>query len=212
MIVPIDIVYRNKYETEPEAYIKKQFGVVKPVILIPCIKIGSCFSINGFRMHISGKKNKGKYILYKSAMELKLDYSDDLYVKKLGKYLEKYSYRKINNSDGLDNANNLRLFDLLAIKMRETVLSVEFESLAQKLNEHRKDFETLTVEKQCMILMEIIKILQCNAKTGNLKDIGIKSNGEIYENSKLTDIKSAKSIQIINQSVTGLYENAYTIM
>ena len=49
-------------------------------------------------------------------------------------------------------------------------------------------------------------ILKNNASKGDLKSIGIKSNGAIRLNNHISKIKDIKSIKLINQSVTGLYE------
>lgn len=211
-LIPIEMVNRSDYERDPSGFLVCHMGLNEASVLIPFVKVGSCVELNGFRMHISGKMNNGKYIIYSSAMELILDYAYDVYIKDIGKYLDSLSKRMVPAKHILNPDDNCMLYDTLASKMTETTLSVMYESLGRSLIEQKDAFCSLPLESQCKILSEIIKIVKCNSVEGNLKDIGIKSTGKLYTNGKISEIKGIKSYRIINQSITGLYENSYTVV
>ena len=211
-LIPIEMVNRSEFEHDPSGYLNNHLGLNNAAVLLPVVKVGTCVELNGFRMHIKGKMNNGTYIIYSSAMELILDYAYDRYIKDIGKYLDSLSKRVVPAKHTLNPEDNGKLYDALSSKMTDTILRVEFEALGKSLKERREAFCALPIENQFKILSEIIKILKCNSVEGDLKDIGIKSTGKLYTNGKLSNIKDVKSYKIINQSITGLYENSYIVI
>ena len=211
-LIPIEMVNRSEFEHNPSGYLNNHLGLNNATVLLPVVKVGTCVELNGFRMHIKGKMNNGKYIIYSSAMELILDYAYDRYIKDIGKYLDSLSRRVVPAKHALNPEDNGKLYDALSSKMTDTILRVEYEALGKSLKDQREAFSSLPLENQCKILSEIIKILKCNSVEGDLKYIGIKSTGKLYTNGKLSNIKDVKSYKIINQSITGLYENSYIVI
>ena len=68
-------------------------------------------------------------------------------------------------------------------------------------------FETLSLKKQCDVLMQILNILHANMRSGDLTFLGGASkSGIVTTNSKISPSKNIKSFKIINQSITGLFE------
>ena len=64
-----------------------------------------------------------------------------------------------------------------------------------------------------MYFNEILKILHCNVLMGDLSKIGLaKKSGALTSNSVLTEIKNVKSIYLVNQSVTGLFEKKIDLL
>lgn len=213
-IIPINSFERNDYEKNPKEFIQKKFGYQNVVVRIPCIKMDSCISVDGFRMHICGKFNSGKYLLFKPAMQLVLDNNSESYIRNISKYLKEKkdnSQRIVVPNDKISSEENEALFKMLISKMTNTILAVEFGKLGKQLSDAYEKFCSLTVEKQVFVLSEILKVLHCHSQWGNFKDIGIKSEGKIYESSILNNWKQYDSVKLINQSVTGLYENEYVI-
>ena len=94
--------------------------------------------------------------------------------------------------------------------MTETVLSVKFKNVGDKIKAKRERFLELTTKDQCFVIMQMLHILHANVMTGDLTKIGLaKSTGKV---STLIDYSSIKgNVKIINQSVTGLYENKFVI-
>ena len=90
--------------------------------------------------------------------------------------------------------------------MSNNIYGVMFSDLAEKLVLEKSKFEKIDLVEQCKTIKNILIILKNNASKGDLKNIDIKSNGAIRLNNNISKIKDVKSIKLINQSVTGLYE------
>lgn len=208
--VPIDLHEESKYLENPKAFIDNKLSV-DSAIIIPCVKYNTLVSVDGFRMHISKKGNGGAIIGYKSAMQLVLDLKQEKYVKKIANYLNKCAELKhektITEHDRIILEDNILLYDTLCDKLNNTVLNVKFSNIAIAMKNNKDIFEKLSLKEQCEVLMEVLIILQCNASSGDLSLIGeAKNSGFITTNSKITPSKNIKSFKIINQSITGLFE------
>lgn len=212
-LVPIDSYLRKEYEGNPIQYLTERLGLVNPKILIPVVKYNACIEIDGFRMNISSKSNGGKTIVYKSAMPLVLGYQGELYVRNITKLLEKPEDHTITEFDGVSFDENIDLFDSLVNKMCNTILKVKIGDMGAKILNSRDVFLSLDLRTQCFVLNEILKILHCNVLTGDLSKIGLaKKSGALTSNSVLTEIKNVKSIYLVNQSVTGLFEKKIDLL
>lgn len=212
-LVPIDSYLRKEYEGNPIQYLTERLGLVNPKILILVVKYNACIEIDGFKMNISSKSNGGKTIVYKSAMPLILGYQGELYVRNITKLLEKPEDHTITEFDGVSIDENIALFDSLVNKMCNTILKVKIGDMGKKINQKRDVFLSLDLRTQCFVLNEILKILHCNVLTGDLSKIGLaKKSGALTSNSVLTEIKNVKSIYLVNQSVTGLFEKKIDLL
>lgn len=212
-LVPIDSYLKKEYEGNPIQYLTERLGLVNPKILIPVVKYNACIEIDGFRMNISSKSNGGKTIVYKSAMPLVLGYQGELYVRNITKLLESPEDHTITEFDGVSFDENIDLFDSLVNKICNTILKVKIGDMGKKINQKRDVFLSLDLRTQCFVLNEILKILHCNVLTGDLSKIGLaKKSGALTSNSVLTEIKNVKSIYLVNQSVTGLFEKKIDLL
>ena len=211
-LIPINLYQKAEYEANPEKFLSENMSISEPEVLIKCVKYNACLEVDGFRMHISSKSNGGKQIVCKPAMQLVIGYEKEKYVKALAKYMEKFSFRPVNSFDHISAEENIDLFDTLVNKMTNTVLKIKFGDKGREINEKRDKFISLSVEKQCKVLLEILKIVHANVMTGDLTDIGLAGkSGAVTANSKLSPQRDYKKIDLVFQSVTGLYENRYSI-
>lgn len=211
-LVPINLYQEKEYRENPAEFVSNIVGFPAQII-IGCVKYNSCISIDGFRMFITAKLSKGKQVEYKPGMQLVLGYDKEKYIKGIVKYLTKFSFRDINESDNITKEQNIELYDLLIQKMTQTVLKKKFGDIGQKTANRRDDFALLSAEEQSKILLEILKILHSNVLVGDLRLIkGAKNAGSVRTNSRLSEIKGAKSIKLIHQSVTGLYEQEIDLL
>ncbi len=211
--VPVDSYIENEYLENPSLYLQKYWDIENAEILIPCVKYNSLISVDGFRMHISSKSSGGAAIVYKPAMQLVLGSTNEKYVKRISNYLTKYAYRQINARDKLTPDENIMLFDLLCDKMTKTILKVKFGSIGKKIIFGREKFVMLNTETQCKVIMEILKILHSNVMTGDLSAIdGAGKSGAVTTSSAISEIKGVKSIKLIHQSVTGLFEQEVDLL
>ncbi len=216
ILLPINNYQLHLYNENPVEFVKSQlsddkFTCTKAEIIIPCIKYGACISIDGFRMTISNKT--GNQIGYRCGIQLVLNNSQEQYCKKISNYLDKNSHRSVNSLDKITGEENIKLFDTLLHKMINTVFSMKFKKIGEKIAQHRDDFVKLDLKEQCIIIRSVLNMLHCNAMSGDLSLLGeAKNAGFILTNSKLTEIKDVKSIKLINQSITGLFEQEIELL
>ncbi len=208
--VPVNNYQLALYEENPDEYVKTQLSddkfVCKDVkIIVKCIKYGSCFSLDGFRINIA-KKNGGT-IGYKCGTQLVISGEQEAYAKKVINYLERNSNRPVNEFDKLSSEENVALFDTLLYKMQNTVYAVKFGAIGEKIKSHRDVFISLPIEKQCEVIRGILNMLHCNAVSGDLSLLGeAKSAGFITTAMKVSETKGLQSFKLVNQSITGLFE------
>lgn len=211
--VPIDNYLVSKYEADPKAFLSEALNIADPVILISCVKVNTCIEVNGFRMNISSKKNKGKIVGCKPGMQLVLGYELELYCKKISKVVSKGEAYVVNDFDEISSEQNMALYKKLVQKMTETVYKVKYEKLGSKILSAANMFSGLTLTQQCKVLSEILHILHCNAMIGDLVSIGeSKNTGVLTINAKISEIQGIESFYIVNQSVTGLFEQKINLL
>ena len=208
LMQPINLYQINEFEADPVAFLKDKLGLCEPEILVRRVKYNACISIDGFRMHLSNKQ--GTSLGYKPGMQLVLGYRFEKYIHNITKYLEKANERQINKYDGLSEEENIELFDLLTDKMTSTVFKVKFLDMGNKIKDKRENFLEIPIERQCYVIDQMLNILHANTMSGDLKDIGLAGHAGIIKTSiDLTNVKG--SVEIINQSAAGLFENYYKI-
>lgn len=213
---PVDLYIEKEYLDNPKEFISKHLGVDEVKIIIPCVKINSLISIDGFRMHISSKSNGGAYLTCKPAVQLVVSQKQENYIKKISNYLAKCTELKkekeITSFDKLSAEENLDLFDTLVNKMNNTLFAVKFDKLGNRLKDKRTEFEGLSVYEQCYTLMQMINILHANVLSGDLNFLlsNSKKSGITRISNKLQP--SYKSAKIINQSITGLFEQEIDLL
>lgn len=211
-LVPIDAYREKEYQNNKEAYVSDIIGC--PVeIIIPCIKYNACLSINGFRIHISGKSNGGSNIICKPAVQLVLGYKFEKYVKGIEKCQTKgYKSNTIKDYE-ISKENNLKLYNAIIDKLSTTLFKTKYSKLYNDLVKEKSKFEQLELNEQCATIEEIIKILHCNVVTGDLSKIGLGSKfGKMTSNCNFSTIKGINSVKLINQSITGLFENEVELL
>ena len=82
--------------------------------------------------------------------------------------------------------------------------AIRLKEQEKTLREKKVIFDKLPLEEKCLVLAEILHMFQCQSGSADLKLIeGPRKAGIIVMNSNIT---KCKSIKIINQSPTGIYE------
>nr|WP_290912459.1 Cas9 endonuclease PAM-interacting domain-containing protein [Eubacterium sp.] len=204
----VNLYDKNKYEEEPLEYLIENYSLINPVIKVKRVKIQSCISFDNMRCHLGGKESGGSTIVYRPAVQLVLGYQNERYVRNVIRCADGDLHLQSENDpkNKVTAEQNCQLYDLLLDKMSNNIYGVLFSDLAEKLSSEKDNFEKLELVDQCKTLKNILIILKNNASKGDLKSIGIKSNGAIRLNNHISKIKDIESIKLINQSVTGLYE------
>lgn len=188
-------------------YCEKDLGLINPEIRLAKIKINALFDVDGFRMHLSGRT--GKQLIFKGANQLIL--SDELQkvVKKVSKYCADYKENKdavLSDKSGLTPEALEQLYDELSGRLVHSVYAKRLATQAATLQNGKEKFVELTNEQKCLVLSEVLHLFQCGSQAANLSMIDGPGHAGILLLSN--DISKLEQIKIINQSITGFYEQA----
>ena len=92
----------------------------------------------------------------------------------------------------------------LVSKLEYAVYEKRLSAQVPKLKNGKIIFVELSAEEKCIVLMEILHLFQCASQSANLKLI----NGPGHAGILIMgfDISGLSNVHIINQSITGFYE------
>lgn len=198
-----------------EQYCIDVYNLNQPKVIIPKIKKDTLIVVNKFPMNLRGYT--GKQLSLQCAVQLLLPEEAEKYLKKIEKYIKRNIDRKdkktllsLTGEDKINPEENLKLYDLLLIKQKETIYKYRPGSQVKKIEDGRNKFTQLSLEEQCIVLNEILNLLRCKPITADLSLIGGASTaGKIVIN-KL--ISKNDTVKIINQSVTGLFKQEIDLL
>ncbi len=193
-----------------EAYLVQQRGLKNPIVLLNKIRIDTLFNVDGFHMWLSARA--GKQLIFKGANQLVLSDTDEATLKKVIKFINRRKENKnveIYSSDGLTSEMLREVYDTFLGKIRNTIYGIRLKAQEKTLSSGIEAFEKLRIEDQCLVIYEILHLFQCQRILADLKLIGGSGNaGSLTLNS---DITKYENISIINQSVTGIYEQVINL-
>lgn len=196
-------------------YCISRYGLKKPRILLPVIKKGCLISVNGFPMNLNG--STGSQLILQGAVQLCVSNTEAEYIKRLEKYesdnqtrTDKKIELKIDEYRGITNSQNEEIYDLFIRKLKNGIYSRRPANPVKKLEKSKTKFVDLSLEKQSLLLMQLLNLFKCKPLGANAEAIGEGNNmGKIKINKNIT---SFKEIKLINQSPTGLYENVIDLL
>ena len=130
------------------------------------------------------------------------------YIRNIKKYVTRYETKKppvvVSAYDKISAKGNIDLYDWLCERMRMNPYKQLFEGLIEDLETGREKFGALDVLGQSKIILEILKSFKCDRQMTNIKELNGKGTaGKIQ---KTSNISICKKVNVIIQSVTGLYE------
>lgn len=214
--IPISKLEAERFEDTAifEKHCSEVLGYEDAKVIRKKILINTMLSINGFKCTLSGSSGGGVKFLAASAIPLLLSNEDVRSFNRIEKFLE----RKKNNKDlyinpefdGITMENNLRLYDLLVDKAGKSIYKDRPSSQRKTFLDGRETFIGLSIEEQCSVLISMLSYFGMGKGLADLKTIGGSPNaGLITFTSKMET--NEKGILIIDQSVTGLFENIQEI-
>ena len=168
--------------------------------------------MDGSRIHISGRT--GDSIRYKNANQLILSPQWNAYIKGIVKYLERCRIARknleITRFDRITAQENLTLYQLFLDKLRVPQYAALYPTPLKELEARREKFAALEIKAQCEVLVQILNLFACTAKTANIELLnGVKNTGTI----KFTkNLKADSDIRLIHQSVTGVFEKEIDLL
>lgn len=186
-------------------YCEKELGLKEPEILIEKIKLNTLFKINGSYAWIRGRTNDRLVLC--NANQLWLDNGSAKELKKISNHFR--DVKKYNNKDlpvreeEFSKEQNLALYDLFTEKLGGKIYAgLPVQGQIKNLEKGRDKFEALELKDQLFVLMEILKFMQCNSMTSNIKLIGGAENAGKNRISKLIQDSDVK---MISCSPTGYF-------
>jgi CRISPR-associated endonuclease Csn1 len=202
----VPVYEKDKIAQEPEElqrYCEQTLGLIHPSVRISRIKIQSLMRINGYNVHISGKT--GNQIAVRNAVSMCLAQNWIDYIHLLEKYREKQDL-----DEKITAEENIRLYDILTEKHTKAIYQKRLNPIGKKLIDAREKFEQLTVEKQSLVLLQILQATQIGIAVADLTVIGSAAkSGVMLFGKRITDFSECK---LINQSVTGLFESSVDLL
>lgn len=174
--------------------------------------MNSLFEIDGSRLITTGRTNE--YLVAKHTYQFAIDDSHASYLKNIEKYVQKCATSKkeleITKYDGITNERNVELYDWFIKRLESNIYKNIFKTVIKILKNDRDNFMSLNINAQSIVLKEILKLFICDRQCPNLEKLnGKKTVGVIKFNAT---ISKAKSVYLINQSVTGLYETKVDLL
>ena len=202
----VPLYLKDEIEKNPkrlEEYCEKELGLIDFSVRIRKIKIQSLVKINGYFAYITGRS--GSTITVTNAVNMCLDSYWNGYVKKLEKYID----TKIIDKP-ITEEENIRLYEQLEEKFSTGIFGKRPTPIGNKLIGNKEKFISLSLEQQCDVLCNILQCSTIGGRFANLELLGEpKSSGVMSINKK---INSHDSIYLINQSITGVYENSIDLL
>lgn len=202
-IVQIPIIAKN----DVKKYVTENYAQAK--VILPVIKYKSLIKVNGAPVHLAGKTSGG-LVLY-GARQLILAPELQKYFKLVSKMVSKDTAAKgkyviDSEKDYITKDGNNNAWSTLCIKLN---LFSKVPSFGDKVIEIQKSatgFSSLELKQQCIILENMLKVIKCNADTGDISTLVPKS-AHLGKPTMPEDISPRhSSALLINQSPTGLYE------
>lgn len=210
----VPLYLKNRIEQNEDAaieYLEKDRGLKEPQIVLRKIRADTLFDVDGFKMWLSGRS--GSQLIFKCANQLILSPNDEKCLKKILKFIQRRKENKnlqIYNVDGILEEDLLRLYDTFLDKLQNTMYKKRLSAQVITLTEKRNNFIKLRIEDKCIVLNEILHMFQSQSGCANLTLIGGPAKaGRIAMNSNITE---CKSISIINQSSSGIFEKKIDLL
>ncbi len=202
-IVSIPQIYKDKVDQ----FVKNKYQGGK-VILSP-IKYKSKLKINGFPVHLAGKSSSG-LVLY-NGLQLLLEPDEQRYLKRVLKAISKRQQirggrQKDQSKDGISRENNSMIMEAICRKLALFNAMPGFGEKANTIRACAGDFSKLALDQQTDAICNMVKILRCNAETGNISSFVPKASF-LGKGTMPEDITQRyENIFLISQSPAGLYE------
>lgn len=190
-----------------EQYCEEELGLIKPKILLKKIKIDTLFVVDGFAMHLSGRS--GSKLIFKGAHQFLVSEELQRILKKVEKFCADYKINKnvtISEKMELSDGNLVTVYEEFQHKLLTTVYGKRLGNQIATLDKGKEKFVSLSKEEKCLAVNELLHLFQCQSQTANLTLIG--GPGQAGKISISKNITKIENIAILNQSVTGFYEQA----
>ncbi len=215
--VTIPMIRRNELLDKEKlySYCTNELGYKNVEIVRVKVLFNTLLSVDGFLMTITNSMNRGATLGLELAVPLLLDNEATAYIKKLEKFNNK---KKIDKNplvdekyDEISKEKNIELYNLIVKKIKLQIYKNRPGSALDIIEKGKDVFLTLTTEQQVSILINILgNYTSMTNGTTDLRLIGGgKANGTLTLGTSINPQK--KKVILINQSITGIYEERFEL-
>lgn len=171
------------------------------------IKYNSCINVDGYYAKINGKS--GESIKISNNLQLYVSEETMRYVEILDKAFTKKNNFYMENK--ITTEQNIELYNELIRRYSTGILSKRKNNIIPKLKDGLENFISLEKDKQVKLLLDIFEFLRVGTNGLSLEQIGVKGNN-IGRMMISKNISNFTTFQLINQSVTGVYEKRIDLL
>lgn len=207
--VPLYLKHQLNVKEKLEQYFAQTYGYENPDVRLEKIKMYSLIKVNGFYMYLTGRT--GNQLLVCNAVQMILPQKWELYIKEMTKaYSAQFTEDYMEKQGLLCMTDNIKLYDLLCEKHLQGIYNLRPNPVGDKLVMGREKFVELSISEQIYVLLQILQLSQLINQGADLCMIGgAKKTGVTLTNKIVSDCREFK---LINQSITGLYENEIDLL
>ena len=208
-VVPLYLNHQLNGKEKLERYFAQTYGYENPDVRLEKIKMYSLIKVNGFYMYLTGRA--GNQLRVCNAVQMILPQKWELYIKEMTKaYSAQFSEDYMEKQGLLCMIDNIKLYDLLCEKHLQGIYKLRPNPVGDKLVMGREKFVELSISEQIYVLLQILQLSQLINQGANLNLVGFSAATGTTKISK--DISSCNKFKLINQSITGLYENEIDLL
>lgn len=189
----------------------QMLGYRDPKILVDTIKIDAMFDFHGLLLTLSAAT--GKLIIWKLGRQMGFAPEQEAYFKKVYKVVDRYNQLQkskieytVDEYDGITAQGNIEAYDHLAQGLAAAPYNAvsSMRTYVDNLLQKRQCFLDLGLAQQCIVLVQILCTLKCDAQASDLSLLGLgKCCGRIMLSQTFD---SLDGIALVHRSVTGIYQ------
>lgn len=220
---PVYIYNRSLYEKDPEKYCREVLNLCEPKILCKKILMHSLLELDGKKMYVTGRSVNS--LLGMHPYQLVLKYEDEKYIKRMIEFIDinrkntgepiqklEFDEKTGKHTSVITKEKNIALYNLFLEKLQNNVYGKWLEPVLKTCEKGQEKFKELNELEQCKVLEQILNTFKCNTVTANLTGVGgVKIIGKIRPTKTLSNGKGTTAY-LINQSVTGLFEEKVDLL
>ena len=202
--------YKNLSDEIFSKYLKDRFGIEDYRVVYPVVKMRTLLKIDESYYFITGGSDKTLEL--RSALQLILPKKNEWAIKQIDKSSEN-DYLTIERIQDLTEELVDNTFDIIVNKFKTSVFKNSFLNLFQddKVENIDFKFKSMDFKEKCKTLLMLVKAIRASGVRQDLKSIDLKSDyGRL--SSKTNNIGKYQEFKIINQSITGLFENEVDLL